>query len=390
MPVELYPHQKKAIASLRSGSILKGGTGTGKSITVLGYYMEKEAPKDIYVITTARKRDSLEWESEAIKYFIGTKRGATSAGVLKVDSYNNIANYVGVKDAFFIFDEQRLVGSGSWVKAFIKIARANNWIMLSATPGDVWMDYVAVFVANGYYKNRTEFIRRHVVYNNFSRYPKIDRYVDTAHLNKLRRQVLVEMPYLKHTKMHTTPVAVKYDADIYKRVTKDRWHVFEDRPIKDVSELFSVMRKVVNSDPSRIEAVQKLFKTHPRLIIFYNFNYELEMLRGLSDILKVPVAEWNGHKHEEIPTGESWIYLVQYTAGSEAWNCITTNAVVFYSLNYSYKINEQARGRIDRLNTPYIDLYCYVLRSPSSIDGMIMKSLRHKKNFNEFDHYKEF
>ena len=386
MAVTLYPHQEEVLKRLHNGSILWGGVGSGKSLVAMAYYMLREAPKDVYVVTTAKKRDSLDWDKEAARYGVGRLSGASVAGVLTVDSWNNIGRYSHVVGAFFIFDEQRLVGAGAWTKAFIKIAKHNHWILLSATPGDTWMDYVPVFVANGFYKNRTEFKREHVVYNNFSKYPKIDRYIGTGKLIRQRNQLLVHMPYLRHTTRHVKSVIVGYDKEKFEQATKKRWHVYEERPIKDVGELFIVMRKVVNEDPSRFLAVRELLEKHPRLIVFYNFDYELAILRELAE--DVPVAEWNGHKHQEIPSGDRWAYLVQYTAGAEGWNCTATDAVVFYSLNYSYKINEQAKGRIDRLNTPYTDLYYYVLRSGAMIDQAILRSLRAKQTFNEQDFVK--
>lgn len=379
--MELYPHQKAAVNKLHNGSILCGGVGTGKSATAMAYYMQKEAPKDIYIITTAKKRDSLDWEKEAARYGIGKSKDATVAGVLTVDSWNNIGRYIDVRGGFFVFDEQRLVGSGAWTKAFIKIAKHNRWILLSATPGDTWLDFVPVFVANGFYKNRTEFKREHVVYNTYSKFPKVDRYIATGRLVKLRKSILVEMPYVRHTVRHLHNIEVPYDVDLFNKAVKERWHVYEQRPLKDVAELFLVMRKIANSDVGRLEAVRTLMSTHPRLIVFYNFDYELEMLRTLAQ--SVHVAEWNGHKHEEVPLGDRWVYLVQYVAGSEGWNCTATDAMVFYSLTYSYKNFEQAQGRIDRLNTPYTDLHYYILKSNSPIDLAVMKALRNKQNFNE-------
>lgn len=403
MTVDLASHQLKAIEKMHNGSILKGGVGTGKSRTALAYYFLKECkgtirangkgafgpmedPKDLYIITTKKKKEELDWMEEASHFMLSGDRESSFGGTkVTVDTWNSINKYEGIKDAFFIFDEQRLVGSGAWVKAFIKIAKANRWILLSATPGDTWMDYIPVFIANGFYKNRTEFIRTHVVYNNFTKFPKVDRFVETGRLTKLRYQILVEMPYTRHTIRHTLNMMVGFDEETFERVWVDRWHVYEDRPIKDISELFSVVRKVVNSDPSRLGVVMQLWEKHPKLIIFYNFNYELDMLRTLCQTLSAPYAEWNGHKHEEIPKTDAWIYLVQYTAGAEGWNCIETNAEVFWSLNYSYKINHQAKGRIDRLNTPFTDLYYYIIRSNSVIDNAIAKSLIVKKNFNEKD-----
>lgn len=379
--VKLYPHQEEAVSKMKTGCILWGGVGTGKTLTSLVYYMRHEAPKDIYVITTARKRDSLDWEGDAAKFGVGKQKDATVAGVLTVDSWNNIGKYKDVENAFFIFDEQRLVGAGAWTKAFIKIAKKNSWIMLSATPGDNWLDYIPVFVANGFYKNRTEFKREHVVYNTYSKFPKVDRYIGTGRLLKLRRQILVEMPYERHTRRHLEATETAFNQELMNLVIKGRWHVYEDRPLRDIAEQFGVMRKVVNSDPSRVGFIRKLLGATPKVIVFYNFDYELELLRTLSDT--TTVAEWNGHKHEAIPDTDSWVYLVQYLAGAEAWNCVETDTMVFYSLAYSYKIFEQAQGRIDRLNTPYNDLKYYVLMSKSQIDRAIWNALRNKKSFNE-------
>lgn len=380
---QLMPHQRKAIDKLGNRKILYGGVGTGKSITVLAYYLEKEAPKNIYVITTAKKRDSLEWEGDAAKLGISTKREFTpnTLGVLCVDSWNNIDKYIGIEDAFFIFDEQRLVGSGAWVKAFQKIAKNNNWVLLSATPGDTWMDYVPIFVANGFYRNASEFKREHVVYAPFSKFPKIVRYTGVRELEKFRNLVLVEMPYAKHTERNLEDVMVSYDHEAFKKVTKDRWHIYEGRPIQDVAELFQVMRKVVNSDPSRLDTIRQLLKQHPKLIVYYNFNYELDILRTLAG--EVAIAEWNGHRKQAIPDTDSWVYLVQYVSGAEGWNCTETDAMVFYSLTYSYKNFEQAQGRIDRLNTPNVQLFYYIFLSNSVIDSAVRKSLSQKQLFNE-------
>ena len=377
--LQLRPHQEEAVEQLSNGKVLVGGVGSGKSRTAVAYYLKNEAPKDIYVITTAKKRDSYDWDGEFAVVAVG--RDLSVEGKLTVDSWNNISKYRDVEDAFFIFDEQRLVGSGSWTRVFISIVRRNHWILLSATPGDTWLDYITVFVANGFYRNRTEFKRDHVIYNRYSKYPKVEGYLGVSKLVRLRNQILVEMPFERHTTRNRKDVKVSFDKDLFKRVWKDRWHVYENRPIRDVAELFLVMRKVVNSHESRLAHVKTLLSSHPRLIVFYNFNYELEILRTLGSCTNV--GEWNGHRHDPIPDGDSWIYLVQYTAGSEGWNCIETNCTVFYSLTYSYKQFEQAHGRIDRLNTPYTQLYYYYFLSDSFIDRAVSAKLVQKKSFNQ-------
>lgn len=410
----LYPHQRDALNRLANGNILWGGVGTGKSLTAVVYYVEKEAPRQVIVITTAKKRDSLEWEGEFAKYGVfrdyGFPEGDGGKGVLTVDSWNNIAKYQNIHGAFFIFDEQRLVGSGKWVKNFIRISRRNRWILLSATPGDTWLDYIPVFVANGFYENATAFKREHVVYRTYSKFPKVDRYTGLNRLVRQRNSLLVEMPYLSHTIRHTTDMIVDHDEELFAKVVKRKWDVFNNKPLRDVAELFRVMRKVVNSHSSRLEAVQSLLTVHPRIIVFYNFDYELEVLRTLTDVehpgsvqslldpqtmsensperFSFQIAEWNGHKHEPIPETDRWVYLVQYAAGAEGWNCVTTDAMCFYSLPYSYKLYHQAHGRIDRLNTPYVDLWYYVLKGTSLIDKAVGEALDEKRSFNESAYYR--
>lgn len=378
--MELRAHQKTALKQMSNGKILWGGVGSGKSKVAVAYYMEQERPRDVYVITTAKKRDSLDWEGEFAAYGIGKSRDATVSGLLAVDSWNNLEKYIEVTDAFFIFDEQRLVGSGSWVKAFLKIAQHNRWILLSATPGDTWLDYIPVFIANGFYKNRTQFKREHVVYKPYAKFPKVDRYLNTGHLEKLRKQILVHMPYPKMTIRHARTIYVGHNEELLNNVIKTRWNIYKNKPMRDIAEMFLVMRQVVNSNPSRVRAIRNLLDQHPKVVVFYNFDYELELLRNLRDM--VAVSEWNGHKHEEIPKAASWAYLVQYVAGSEGWNCVETDTVIFHSLTYSYKKWENAHGRIDRLNTPFIDLFYYILRSKSVVDNAIWASLKNKKSFN--------
>jgi hypothetical protein len=379
MVEELRPHQKAALRQLSNGKILWGATGTGKSRVAAAYYEQEERHKNVYVVTTAKKRDSADWEGEFARIVVGKKADATLHGVLTVDSWNNIDKYKDVKGAFFVFDEQRLVGSGKWVRTFQKIAKNNNWILLSATPGDTWMDYIPVFVGNGFYRNRTEFIREHVVYSPYTRFPKVLRYSGVGKLVKLRNQILVHMPFEKQTIRHSKTIQVDYDENLMDLVTKNRWNPFKEEPIRDITDMLSVMRKVANTDPSRLKALRKLLKAHDKLILFYNFNYELDILRSLESV--VPIAEWNGHKHEEIPETDKWLYLVQYVAGSEGWNCIDSDATAFWSLTYSYKNWEQAHGRIDRMNTEFIDLWYYTFRSNSQIDNMIWGALKAKKNF---------
>lgn len=392
----LRDSQIEALGKMKNGCILCGNVGSGKSRTAIAYYFKKQGgnvqteepmpdpPKDLYIITTARKRDTKEWELDMAPFFLSSEPDLNIySNTITVDSWNNIQKYIDVKNAFFIFDEQRVVGSGKWVRAFLKITKVNDWILLSATPGDKWTDYVPVFMANGFYKNRSEFERAHVVYNRYVSYKKVDRYLNVRRLERLRRIVLVDMPDEKITVTHDFNVFVEFDKRMYKKVLKERWNYQKDKPIENASELCYELRRVSNSHPDRLKKTLDIAKEKGKVIIFYNFDYELELLKDMFGETDFDIAEWNGHKHQEIPDCPKWVYLVQYIAGAEGWNCIKTDTIIFYSQNYSYRTLEQAKGRINRLNTPFIDLYFYMLKSKSNIDLAISQAIREKRKFNE-------
>lgn len=392
----LYPYQMDAVNKMSNGCILNGGVGSGKSRTGLYYYFKEQGgsidpdyipmqnPKDLYIITTAMKRDSLEFEGELANFLMSKNPEANFyKNKIVIDSWNNIKKYKDVVGAFFIFDEDRVTGNGAWVKTFLNIARKNKWIILSATPGDTWEQYIPVFVANGFYKNKTEFNREHVIFSRFTKYPKIERYINTGRLLRQRNQILVDMNFNRATIPHHEDIYVGYDILKYKNAMKTRWDPFKNEPIQQASGLCYVLRRIVNEDESRQVALLELLEKHTKAIIFYNFDYELDLLKEICNDGKRKVAEWNGHNHQPVPVGENWVYLVQYTAGAEGWNCITTDTIIFYSQNYSYKTVTQAAGRIDRLNTRFVDLYYYHFKSKSSIDLAISKALNEKRQFNE-------
>lgn len=397
--VSLYDFQVDALRQRKNGCILNGDVGSGKSRTSIAYfytlfggrtntkdYVRMENPSDLYIITTARKRDTLEWEHELTNFCMSSDPETNHnlyTNSIVIDSWNNIHKYIDVSNAFFIFDEQRVVGYGAWTKAFLKITRKNRWILLSATPGDTWLDYLPVFIANGFFKNKTQFYNEHCIFSRYTKYPKVERYYNEQSLIRLRDSILVPMSDQRKTISHEEIVPVEYDRDKYKLISKTHWDIFKNKPIETAGEYCLVLRKLVNSDSSRGREVMNILKTHPKAIIFYSYDYELDLLRQLLQSNNYPYSEWNGHKHEAIIDGKKWVYLVEYTAGCEGWNCITTDTIIFYSQNYSYKVMKQSSGRINRMNTPYIDLYYYHLKSNSPIDSVITYSLRRKKKFNE-------
>lgn len=374
---ELYSNQHEAVEKLRSGSILCGKTGSGKTITALFFYKIYYPNLELYVITTAKKRDTKDWEEEAS--LIGIDN-------IVVDSWNKICDYTNNTGKFFIFDEQRVSGYSKWAKSFIKIARRNKWILLSATPGDVWMDYISVFVANGFYRNKSDFLNQHVEYYPFSNYPKIKRYHNISKLERLRNTILVKMYPNRITHRNRKYHYCEFDDVLYSDTLSNRWHIYENHPIENPSQMTQVARRIVNESDDRQRCLKEILENNDRVIIFYNYNYELDLILNVCKTVDkdFDISQWNGKIHDELPQSDKWVYIVHYYS-AEGWNCTTSNTIVFYSLNYSYKIMEQAEGRIDRpaSKNANSDLFYHYLVSASSIDRSIMRALSLKRKFNE-------
>ena len=397
--IKLYDYQIEAIKKMHTGCILCGGVGSGKSLTALGYYyvinggdiyadnyraMIDNPPLDLYIVTTARKRDMLEWDHELIPFMLSTDDEINYyKNKVRIISWNVIQKYADVKDAFFIFDEQRVVGNGTWVKSFLKIAKNNQWILLSATPGDTWMDYVPVFIANGFFKNRSQFYEEHVIFNPYTSFPQVKKYLNVRKLQRLRDSILIDMDFRRKTQSHHNYIYCDYNQELYRETMRSRWDPYKQEPVQNAGGLCYILRKIVNSDQSRIDELEKIFANRRKIIVFYNFDYEREMLLEFAEGGNIPHSEWSGHSHDDIPDTDSWLYFVQYTAGCEGWNCIKTDTIIFFSQNYSFKVMEQACGRIDRLNTPFEHLYYYHMTSKASIDRAITRAIDSKKKFNE-------
>lgn len=397
----LYPHQREALKKMFNGCILNGGTGSGKSRTGAYYFFEqnggkfegqrytpmRDNPPDLYILTTAKKRDDKEWEGELVPFMLYpdpvTKKTRYGNKVI-IDSWQNIKKYKDVRGAQFIFDENKISGKGVWSKAFLRITQNNEWIILSATNGDKWEDYATVFIAHGWFRNRSEFNAEHLEYDPYVKnFPKIKGYKKETRLIRLRDRLLIDMDFERHTTQIHEDVWCEYDISKYRDTMRKRWDPFRDEPITQASSLCYALRRIVNSDESRQVALLELLEDHPKSIIFYNFDYELDILLNLGYAEGTEVAQYNGHQHDALPESSKWVYLVQYTAGCEAWNTITTDTIIFFSQNYSYKVVTQASGRIDRLTTPFSDLHYYHLKTKSGIDLAISKALKNKKKFNE-------
>ena len=376
--IKLLKYQEEAIQKLHSGSVLYGATGSGKSLTGLAYYMRCWSHLDLYIITTSKKRNAGEWEEEIAKLGCPPPKA--------IDSWNRLKNYRMVSDAFFLFDEHKVGGHGKWAQSMITIAKKNKWILLTATPGDVWDDYASIFIANEFVKNKTTWNEDFCIFDRISKYPKIIGYQREDVLKNMRDAVLVPMEYQseKVPIPYVIPYKVDHEEEAYVLARRKSLRHPEMRAFRNTSAMFAYMRMNLPDKESKIQALADVLKKEPKAIIFYNFTPEKYEIENAARQVNIPFFQYNGQIKDNVPDGDTWVYAVQYTAGAEAWNCITCRTVIFYSMNYSYKVMTQAKGRIDRCNSPFDELHYYYFISPDfEIDQEILNALTRKEKFNE-------
>lgn len=376
MAVTFKDYQKRAINQMHNGCILCGGVGAGKSLTSLGYIDKVYPSGTVYIITPARKRNTGEWFDDIRKNDMDETR-------FVVDSWNNLSKYKDVKDAFFLFDEQKVSGKGTWAKSLIRIAKSNQWILLSATPGDTYDDYATVLIANGFVRNRTTWYDEYCVTKSQPFFHIVD-HKNKDVIDMMIRRIFIKMDYQSDKKRieRVIPIQAR-SAGEEKEILMTHKAPGAQMPFTTFAAAIAYVRMNCYDKSKKTEALRKIIEKHKKIIVFYNFLSEkLEIERAAIDA-NVTINFYNGQRHDPIPDTDEWVYGVQYNSGAEAWNCITTNAMVFYSPNYSYKTMEQAHGRIDRVNSPYECLYYYMLLNELNIDNKVMNALSSKKDFNE-------
>lgn len=394
---ELYAFQKKAITELQQPDkhICIAGCGAGKGSIAL-HWLKTTNKKKWLFITTASKRDSKDVENEMVMWF---GKESLSSYSLEVISWAALAkwtitNWNSLEDYAFVFDEVACAKAGvssNRGRAFIQIAKQTDcWTGYTATPGDRWEDFQAYFVAAGYVKNKTAFMREFCQVQTFKGYPEIVGYYDEHILKAYWKRLTVcpdtqamldELPAEQHKTYHFKP------SPTYKRFLKER--LDEDGNFIDTVMGYCHYCRRLCLTAEKLQWVSDyLSGLGTNAVFFYNYIAEGEELEKVAKkALPKGAKVWRiDGKHHDIPTadtiGKYDIVLAQYASGSESLNLQFMNHMVFVSPNYSYTTSIQARGRIKRIGQKQ-NMFFWYLVCDGTIETDVYACLRGKSDFAE-------
>lgn len=135
----------------------------------------------------------------------------------------------------------------------------------------------------------------------------------------------------------------------------------------------------------RYSMIKELLEsTNDRMVIFYNFNAELEQLKVICEELDKPISQVNGSVKDldNFENIDNTVLLVQYQAGAMGLNLQKANKIIYFSLTESSDLFEQSKKRIHRIGTTQPCFY-YILMCENSVEEDIYKSLLLKQDYND-------
>lgn len=388
----LYNFQRQLLNSIEENYIIAADTGTGKTMMAIHHYLKHNTGEPLLILAPPQKIKEGGWQREldfvASHYNIEIPYDIISYGVLS-------KRWKEYKDWFLVMDECHYVKNPTSQrgKAAINLTKqSTNFLLLSATPSsNGWGDTIAYMIMFGYYKNKTQFLKEHAVYNriDYGNGPVnvVSDYRDQEKLQKLyqsfsiklAKEDCLDLPPLVFEKVHFKP------SKEYNIIKKDR--VLGEELFDNISKLQHGLRFYANQADKLKYTEMLLEGTEENVIIFYNYKQENEELKKIAKKLKKKVFEVSGSK-TNLPDKEKWtslknsVTIVQYQAGAAGIELQYANIVIFHTPTYSYQDYEQALGRAYRNGqTKKVTVYQYITKN--TIETSIYQALAAKKDFTE-------
>lgn len=127
-----------------------------------------------------------------------------------------------------------------------------------------------------------------------------------------------------------------------------------------------------------------LQSTNDRLIVFYNFNAELQELKKICKDLDKPTSEVNGHCKDltAYETEDNSVTLIQYQAGAMGLNLQQANKIIYFTLTDKSELFEQSKKRIHRIGQDKPCFY-YILICKGSVEEVVLDTLKMRKDFTD-------
>lgn len=415
--ITLFDYQKEAIENYKEKSFNLSDTGVGKTVMALGSFIESKCKKLLVICLAPKVVDFAEDGVLMNVDITPLNRGSKKNKELLAESDKVAISFESVwripeflkwvdEDTFIIIDESHKVAntSSKVTKYVMKLSKKAKYTYLcTATPisnGKYEQYYPQLKMLGVYNGTKKEyynmFVDERMTRMGGSQFMQITGYRNIDLLENMVNQCSVnykrDKPYLPEDYVYKTKKPAMFNKLKKNRMYKtDNGEVIE---LDNSSKLFNALRCVshgfllgINKQVSKepFERLQAILETHnnERVVIFYNYNIELEMLKQLLSKLKRPTSEYNGARKDlkEFKGKYNGVVLAHYKSASTGINdFVISNVMVFNSLPLSSIELTQSKGRIDRQGQGKKPMYYFIIPD-TPVEKKIFEQITNGKDF---------
>ena len=354
---------------------------------------------DVYVWDLTKKKDFDNFIDDGLL----KPETFTSIGIINYELAFRRKELLQLHNFTLMLDESSMIQNEKAKRTrFILSLDAENVILLSGTPvGGKYENLWSQCRLLGWYISKTEFWNRYIKtrlidVNGFS-LPIVVGYTNIRDLkDNLREHGAV---FLKSSEVLDLPEQV--DIKQYVEATKD-YKAFKKNSIIEIEDDTlvgdNILKKMLYErqlcgeyNENKLNALKEIMEsTNNRLIIFYNFTKEKDLIVDICKKLNKSYSIINGEIKDltAYETNEDSITIVQYQAGAMGLNLQKANKIIYFTLPLSSELFEQSKKRIHRIGQVDTCFYYYLL-AKGTIEESIYKTLLMRKDYTNELYRKE-
>ncbi|WP_368076685.1 SNF2-related protein [Clostridium tyrobutyricum] len=400
--IKLYPHQIQALKETekfsRVGYFLD--MGLGKTFVGSEKLNQLDAPYNLLICQKSKIDDWYDhfksyYDYKVIKYNKAQEISRHSVVIINYDLIWRRPELMKLKDFTLMCDESSMIKNEKSERAkFILKMKAKNIILLSGTPtGGKYEQLWSQCKLLGWKISKKlywqEFIKSVLLDIGGFKIKKVTGYKNVDRLKrKLHEYGAV---FMKTDEVFELPEQIEQKIKIkntkeYKIFKKDRLITINNTELVGDTSLTKMLylRQLSSQyNKNKVNQLKDILEsTEDRIIIFYNFNKELEIIKKLCEKLDKPISIINGAVKDldNFNQYNNSITLVQYQAGAMGHNLQKSNKIIYFSLPLQSELFEQSKKRIHRIGQEKTCFYWYLI-TQNSIEEQIYQTLKERRDY---------